>query len=107
MTVRRRGAVERSRHDRLADALGAARRAVGSAERAEPVSALGREYAPVSQVVLRAELRGPGLAAGIDVRGDGSVEAYVGRWRRRVVEAAPGEDAVQALGRALGSSDPG
>ncbi len=52
--------------------------------------------------MARAELRGPGGAAGgIDVRGDGSAEAFVGRWRRQVVEQARGEDAYAALRRVL------
>jgi len=62
-----------------------------------------REIAPVQQVAARAELAGPArLRAGVDLRGDGSTEAWVGRWRRRLVEQADGESAYQALRRALG-----
>ena len=66
----------------------------------ETRSFLGREFTPAQQVSARAELRGPrGLRAGIDVRGDGSAEAWTGRIVRRLVEQEPGEDAYAALRR--------
>ena len=37
----------------------------------------------------------------IDLRGDGSSEAFRGRWARSLVEQRPGETAVAALRRAL------
>lgn len=64
---------------------------------------LGREYAPDRQVAGRFELRGPGARGGIDLRGDGSAEAFTGRIRKRPVERADGETAVEALARALRS----
>jgi hypothetical protein len=61
---------------------------------------MGREFAPAQQVAARAELKGPrGLRAGIDLRGDGSAEAWTGRLGRRLVEPLPGEDAYAALRR--------
>jgi len=56
--------------------------------------------------VARVELAGPerrlaGTHAGVDIRGDGSTEAYLGRVRRRSLEPSAGEDAVAALHRAL------
>jgi hypothetical protein len=65
-----------------------------------------RRYGPEEQVVARIELAGPErrLArthAGVDIRGDGSTEAYLGRVRRRAAAQADGEDAVAALRRAL------
>ena len=65
-----------------------------------------RRYGPAEQVVARIELAGPerrlaGRHAGVDIRGDGSTEAYVGRVRRRTLKSADGEDAVAALRRVL------
>jgi hypothetical protein len=56
----------------------------------------------VQIVVARLELSGPrGLRAGVDVRGDGSSEAFTGRLRRRVLEQRDGESAYHALRRAV------
>ena len=63
---------------------------------------LMRRLEPVQLVVGRLELTGPGrLRAGIDVRGDGSSEAFTGRLRRRVVEQRAGESPYDALRRTL------
>ena len=69
-----------------------------------------QRYAPEDQVVARVELSGPQrhLAkthAGVDVRGDGSMEAYLGRVRRTPLEPQTGEDAISALRRALSFSE--
>jgi hypothetical protein len=71
-----------------------------------PVDAKIRQFEPVQQVSARLELAGPQrlsptVQAGVDVRGDGSTEAFLGRVRRRVVEQQRGEDVYQALGRAV------
>lgn len=61
-----------------------------------------RRLRPVQLVVGRLELTGPGrLRAGIDVRGDGSSKAFVGRMRRRVVEQRGDESPYDALRREL------
>ena len=62
---------------------------------------LGRKFEPVQQVLARLELRGPRLRAGVDVRGDGSSEAYTGWVRRRLVAQAGDESAYDALRREL------
>ncbi len=61
-----------------------------------------RRFEPVQQVTARIELSGPGrTTGGIDIRGDGSSEAYLGRVRRRVVEQAALESPYDALLRTL------
>jgi hypothetical protein len=108
LTIRQGPKVTRERYDELGAALGAVeergRELEGGAD-AQPVGgSLIRRIEPVQQVVARLELRGPGrLRAGVDVRGDGSSEAYTGRVRRRLVEQRRGEDAYGALRRALGT----
>jgi hypothetical protein len=104
LTVRQRGATDRERFDVLDDALAALEArlddlAPGSRRHTE--RALAREIDPVQQVALRGEIAGPGVRGGVDVRGDGSAEAFTGRWRRVLVERAPGETAYDALRRAL------
>ena len=63
-----------------------------------------RSFAPGDQVATRVELRGSGARAGFDVRGDGSVQAWTGRVRRRLVEPEGGETVYEALRRALQST---
>jgi hypothetical protein len=106
VTSRSGAKVRKERHGELSDALAAVERI--TAELADGASArpaggtLIRRLEPVQQVVGRVELFGPGrLRAGVDVRGDGSTEAYTGRVRRRLVEQRRGESAADALRRAL------
>jgi hypothetical protein len=105
LTVRRRGATERRRFGTLSaavDALEAALDLLTPGERRTTEHALVRELTPVAQVAVRAEIAGPrGIRGGVDLRGDGSTEAFTGRVRRRVVERVPGETASEALRRAL------
>jgi hypothetical protein len=63
-----------------------------------------REYTPSQQVAARVELRGPGVRAGADVRGDGTVHPYVGRFLRRPLEARDDETPYAALRRAVAST---
>ena len=94
--------VEKERFATLDEALDGLDRRIPHVSRREPRAALGRDYEPVGQVAGRLELRGPdGVRGGLDVRGDGSVEAYVGWVRKRLVEPRAGEPPVEALRRAL------
>jgi len=94
--------VEKERFASLEDALRALESRIPAVSRREKRSAFGRDYDPVRQVAGRLELHGPqGAHGGIDVRGDGSAEAYTGWVRKRIVEAEKGESAAEALRRAL------
>jgi hypothetical protein len=103
VTIRRRGKTQKSRHaslDEALDALEIELRAAANGLRPQVERALGREYEPIQQVAVRGELRGPkGLRAGVDVRGDGSAEAFTGRLVRRPADARDGEDAYRVLRR--------
>jgi hypothetical protein len=106
VTVRVRGKVTRERYDSLDEALDEIRFRTDELARtahAEPEGGgIMRRIEPVQQVVGRFELAGPRrLRAGVDVRGDGSAEAWTGRVRRQLVEQRDGEDAVAALRRAV------
>jgi hypothetical protein len=106
VTVRVRGKVTRERHDSLEAALADIERRAADLAREADASPEGgglmRRIDPVQQVVGRLELAGPNrLRAGVDVRGDGSAEAWTGRVRRRLVEQRGGEDAIAALRRVV------
>jgi hypothetical protein len=108
LTVRSGAKVHKEGHGELEPALAALERTgneLAMAADARPVGgSVIRRIEPVQQVLARLELKGPGgLRAGVDVRGDGSSEAYTGRVRRRLVEQRAGEDAYGALRRALRS----
>jgi hypothetical protein len=99
--------VERLDAGTLEEALDAVElhaRAAANTERRAPVDTRVRRYEPGDQVAVRAELRGPRMNAGVDVRGDGSVEAWTGRIRRRAIEPGDGETAYEALRRAVQST---
>jgi len=76
-------------------------RAIAGGPRRRPIDVRVRTYEPAQQVAARAELRGGGLRAGVDVRGDGSAEAWIGRASRHVIEPQDGESSVAALRRVL------
>lgn len=109
MTVRVGPRVERATHPSLQAALNAledrAARVTQDVDRA-PVDVRYRRFEPADQVAARLELAGPqrllpSVRAGLDVRGDGSSQAYVGRVHRELVIARGRETAVQALRRTL------
>jgi hypothetical protein len=106
LTIRRGPRVARERYSELDAALEAiektGRELEGTADAGARGGTFFRRIEPVQQVVARLELSGPGrLRAGVDVRGDGSSEAFTGRVRRRLVEQEGRESAYDALRRVL------
>jgi len=101
--------VDRDQFDELDEALDALERRGRALIESAPRGVLDakiRQFEPVQQVVARLEIAGPQALmprarAGVDVRGDGSAEAFVGRVRRAVIEQRRGEDTFAALRRAL------
>ena len=98
--------MERASFHELGDALAALERRGGELQEGADAHTIdlkvGRHFEPVQQVVARLELAGPGgVRAGIDVRGDGSAEAWTGRVRRKLIEQLPKESPYDALRRSL------
>jgi hypothetical protein len=107
VTVRDGPRVTRHRAATLEEALDVAERAArelaaGPGRRA--VELRLRTFTPQQQVAGRVELAGRGTRAGLDVRGDGAVEAWTGRLGRRVVAQERGETPYAALRRAVSGS---
>ena len=113
LTERAGPRVKRSAYDDLAgalDALEARGRELAESAPREPYDAKFRRFEPQQRVMARLELAGPerfvpSVRAGVDVRGDGSVEAFRGRVRREVVDPRAGETSYAALRRALDRRD--
>lgn len=112
LTVRAGSRVQRSRYAELTDALDAleqrARELVSDGPRGG-IDTKIRRFEPAERVSARLELAGPErlmpkVRAGIDVRGDGSSEAYTGLIRRELIEQRRGETPYDALRRAITSA---
>jgi hypothetical protein len=109
LTVRVGPRVERLAFDELEPALDALESRAKTLSKAAPKEPFGtryKRYEPVQQVFARLELAGPQrllptVRGGVDVRGDGSMEAYSGRIKRVLIEQRRGEKAYEALGRML------
>ena len=109
--MRRAGRVERERFSELESVLDAIESRMGMLTDAAPQRPVDLRYKtlePVQQVFARLELSGPerfmpSIRAGIDIRGDGSAEPYLGSLRRRSIDQQPGESAAAALRRVLES----
>jgi hypothetical protein len=106
LTIRSRSRARKERFDELDAALAALEQRGQELQEAADEHPVGgtliRRLEPVQIVVGRLELRGPGqLRAGVDIRGDGSSEAFVGRLRRQVLAQRSGESAYDALRRRL------
>jgi hypothetical protein len=110
LTVRAGPRVEQLRFDDLGaaiDALESRAKELSGAAPNEAVDARYKRYEPVQQVFARIELSGPerllpNVRAGVDVRGDGSVEAFRGRVRRELIEPRSGQTPYAALRQAIG-----
>jgi hypothetical protein len=104
VTVRDGPRVEKLRAAGLKEALDLVERearALASGPGRRTVDLRARTFTPQQQVAGRVELRGPRVAAGVDVRGDGEAEAWTGRLRRAVVEQDGRETPYDALRRVL------
>jgi hypothetical protein len=105
LTARIRGKVQKERFEDLGAALDALERRghelQGRADAEVVGGSLMRRFEPEHQVSARLELRGPGVQAGVDVRGDGSAVPFTGRMRRSEVERLRDETAYDALRRVL------
>jgi hypothetical protein len=98
VTVRTGPKVEKERYDGMPAALDAVEmhaRATANTERRAAIDAKIRRYEAGDQVAARVELSGPGVAAGVDVRGDGAVQA-----------PEEGETVYEALRRQMTSVEP-
>jgi hypothetical protein len=96
--------------DQALDALQERAEEVAAGVPNEPVDVRYKQFEPVQQVAARLELAGPerfvpSVRAGVDVRGDGSTEAYRGKLKRSLIEQRKGENAYQALRREISPSD--
>ncbi|MGH2930023.1 MAG: hypothetical protein ACRDL8_17605 [Solirubrobacteraceae bacterium] len=109
LTVRAGPRVRRASFDDLQcalDELEARGRELQSSASGDAVDVKFKRFEAQQRVIARLELAGPqrfvpSVRAGIDVRGDGSIEAYHGRTRRAIIPERGNEDAYAVLRRSL------
>ena len=107
VTVRSGPRVSRHRFETLDEALEAVAASARDLRETGPRGAVDvkvKRFDPAGRVTARLELAGPqrispDVHAGIDVRGDGSMEAFLGRLRRTLIEPRRGESPSEALSR--------
>ena len=113
LTVRTGPKVIRAQYETLPEALQDLEAQCRLVEAKPPLRSVRvptRTFEPAQQVAARAEVSGPRrfmppVRAGVDVRGDGSSEAWTGRASRDLVSQEEGEDAYAALRRVLTSME--
>lgn len=102
VTIREGSKVQRSTVDSVGDAIDVIQVRLSNVDAIrDTAKVFKREIAPVDQVVARAELAAKGARGGIDLRGDGSAQAWTGRLNKTIIEAQTSETAYDALRRAL------
>jgi hypothetical protein len=112
LTVRDGPRVAHKRYETLGETVDAMERELDElapAARRRAIQVVGKRFDAKRQVAVRAEIAGPGgwgsaPRGGVDMRGDGSTEAYTGRLRRKLVKLQSGETPYEGLRRALASS---
>jgi hypothetical protein len=112
LKVRDGSRIERTRFSDLDKALRALERRLVELEPSahqDDVHILKRKIDASRLVSARLEVSGPGrimpaFSGGIDLRGDGSMEAFTGRARRTLIEQGKRESPTQALRRAAGKA---
>ena len=116
LKVRNGPRIERTAFAELEPALRALERRLVELEptaHREDVQFFKRKIAASRLVSVRLEISGPGrivpaFRGGIDLRGDGSTEAFTGRSHRTLIVQGKRESATQALRRvAVAAIDPG
>jgi len=112
LTIRDGPRVAHKRFETLAETIDAMERELDElapTTKRRAIELVGKRFDAARQVAIRAEVAGPGgwlagARGGIDMRGDGSTEAYTGRLRRKLVGLQPGETPYDGLRRALGDA---
>ena len=102
VTVRTGPKVEKVRYDALETRSTRSRctpAPTANTERRGAIDVRVRRYEARDQVAARVELSGPGVAAGVDVRGDGAVQGWTGRWRRQPLPLEERRDGLRGAPR--------